>query len=229
MAHRRETVRAKWLIALLTLCTVAHAEPWRYKVQVDKMSGHKSEQATLTSSNQLRLGFPYNGTNRGLLLVTQLTEDQPHVGVGIERGQISCPPDPCAIRIRFDDQPPRRVSGSVDNSGPSSLMILSADNDDLKDFRKAKKIMVELPLFREGSQVLEFHPTTPLRAMAPQVKVKPVVRQFVKDEDTCRTKDELVECLERVRECYRALRDNASPAHCTLIASEFPATGRPKD
>jgi hypothetical protein len=72
-----------------------------------------------------------------------------------DAGEIKTDNDTCAIRVRFNDDPPAKFAAR--ELGDSNEWLSVEDGQKfLAGIQKAKTIKVELPLFRVGSPVLSF-------------------------------------------------------------------------
>ena len=193
------------------------------------MTDVQSETAQLVSNNSLKLGFPYHGTNRGHLFVSIEKGERVRVSVVVERGQILCASD-CTIRMRIDGEAAFGVSGALPSDGSSVAVSLSGAEALLPLIKTARKIMIDLPMYQEGRQILEYSPSTPLRlALAPDPMGADRRKHLAQFEDVCRARDEFIECLSRLRACFDTSDRTAnSDAACTNIVVEFPMRGMPK-
>lgn len=134
---------------------------WRYQDAVDQMTGKTASYASLKSDNSLSLSSPYDGVNFGTLHVRKHPKYGTDVFVKIEKGQILCRSyDPCRIAVKFDNAAPRAFEGlsAADNS--TETVFLESTGKFIAAAKKAKKILIQIPLHRGGEQVLEF--TTPV-------------------------------------------------------------------
>lgn len=139
-----------------------HAGQWRYPDDVDKMTGKKTSYAVLTSDNTLSLGSPYAGLNHGQITVRRHPQYGTDVMIGVDKGQILCRSyDGCTIKIRFGDGTAQSFSAMPPADHSSNLVFVSNKTRFIDAARKNTKILVQLPMFREGEQVLEF--STPVQ------------------------------------------------------------------
>lgn len=147
---------------LLMAASGAIAAPWKYETQTDPMTDEKIYHATIRSHNQLKLGFPYEGPNRGTLRIRSRPQDGTHVMVHIDRGQILCHFDDCIVTARFDDAPPLefRAVGPADHS--ATVVFIDDVQRFVAEARAAKRILVSLPMYQAGSPILEFRIDQPL-------------------------------------------------------------------
>lgn len=148
----------RWLI--LGWCLVAwsaHAAQWRYQDDVDRMTGEKASYATVTSDNSLNLSSPYSGRNNGYITVRKHPKYGLDVFVSVDKGQILCRVyDGCSVMIRFDDEKPQRFSAAEPADHSSDTVFITNKTRFIAQAKKSRRILVQLPMFREGEQVLEF-------------------------------------------------------------------------
>ena len=135
---------------------------WEYESKTDQMTNKRSAEASLTSDNTLNLDFPYNGAQKGFLVVRRHPQYGLDVIVAISKGQILCNTYDCRISVRFDDGAPMKFGGSGPADHSSTSVFLEGPERFINLAKKAKKILVQINLFHNGSQVLEFSSPVPL-------------------------------------------------------------------
>jgi len=146
---------------LLLFCSVwfsvASAGQWRYSTETDRMSGGKVEHAEVGSENSLSLRSPYQGRNYGAIYVRRHPKYGLDVMVQIEQGQILCRSyDPCAIMVRFGDGKPQTFTAVPPADHSSTLLFFTNPSRFIALARKHRRILVQLPIYQHGEQVLEF-------------------------------------------------------------------------
>lgn len=157
-------VQHKLLAALSAVIFSTTASAWSISTEKDPMSGKTATYATLSSSNSLSLGFPYSGRNYGQLVVRRHPKYGLDVLVSIEKGQTLCRSyEPCQVAVKFDDKPPMRFSGYPPESMDSTTIFLSPESKFITNASKAKRILVQFQVYREGDQILEFNTPSPLK------------------------------------------------------------------
>lgn len=153
-----------WAVACaLFAASSASAVQWMYADDVDPMTGKKESTATLMSVTMPAFSFPYNGTN----IVTLMVRQHPTYGEGVilhmTKGQLLCRSyEPCQVKVRFDDKPPQVYNGYPPADHSSNLAFLRPTGKFIAEASKAKKILVQIDVFKEGAPVLEFRAPQPL-------------------------------------------------------------------
>jgi hypothetical protein len=134
------------------------AAKWTYRSSEDPMTSRPARSAIIESENTVSFGFPYEGAQRGRLVL----RDHPTYGrdviLSIERGQFLCQSyQDCSIRVRFDEQPAQRWAavGPADNSTTS--IFLRDEARFLERLRRAKIVRIQAPVYQEGEPVFEFN------------------------------------------------------------------------
>lgn len=135
---------------------------WIYDVSTDKLSGKKTSTATVKSINSLDLDFPYSGNNYGHLIVRQHPQYGLGVIVTVDKGQILCDVYTCKLKIRFDDGSVQDFTMAPSDDHSSTVVFAKHPSWAIKHLGKAKKILVQVPMFQEGNQVLTFQVREPL-------------------------------------------------------------------
>ena len=128
---------------------------WQYQNTEEGMSGKRTAYAAVRSENTINLGFPYNGDQRGTLAVRRHPSFGNNVILSIEQGQIICRSRDCPVRIRYDDAAPVTYSGlePADNSSETVFLPYAIATR----LKSAKRVRVEINLYQNGIQVLEFN------------------------------------------------------------------------
>lgn len=135
------------LAVTLAVSTSVMADTWRYEDKTNPM-GDRTRYAALFSDNVLNLKFPYDA-GRGLLML--------HKSKYGNSLLLSTSGEPqkcshkCSVRIRFDGAAPTTYSVLADQDS-----IFLNDAQAIALVKKAKKIIVEVELYRSGTQFMEF-------------------------------------------------------------------------
>lgn len=136
--------------------------PWNYDVSTDKMSGKKTRTASVRSINSLHLDFPYSGENHGHLVIRQHPQYGVDVILTVDKGQILCEVYTCKLRIRFDDGSAQNFTMAPSADHSSTVVFAKHPSWAIKHLSKAKNVLVQVPMYQEGNQVLTFRVTSPL-------------------------------------------------------------------
>lgn len=144
------------LAALTALTCITSNAAWQYESSTDKMTGKKSAEAQVTSDNGLSFGFPYQGNNKGYLVVRQHPQYGLDVILVIDKGQMLCRTYDCTVSVKFDDGKPVTYSGTGPADHSSTSIFLKNKSRFIAGAKNAKKILVQFNAFHNGSPVLEF-------------------------------------------------------------------------
>lgn len=130
---------------------------WRYTTSEHGLTGETRTGAGIESENTIDLGFPYEGDQRGGLILGHGPELGFAVAFSIAQGQLMCPSyDPCDIRVRFDDGEVTNWSGSVlESQDPTQVSIRNGERF-VGQLRHAEEVRIELPIYRAGRPVFTF-------------------------------------------------------------------------
>lgn len=143
------------LIAALLACSAASAA-WEYDSSADKMTGKKTDTALVTSDNRLSFGFPYQGDNKGYLIVRQHPQYGLDVIISIDKGQMLCSTYDCTVSVKFDDGKPVTYGGTAPADHSSTKIFLNNASRFIAGAKNAKKILVQFNAYQNGAPVLEF-------------------------------------------------------------------------
>lgn len=130
---------------------------WFYDQSEDPMAQGKSYGASVRSTNTVNFGFPYSGSQRGLLTLRTHPRHGKDVIFRIERGQILCHSyEDCTILVRFDDGKAQSFSavGAADNS--TETIFIRNYARFLTSMQKAKTVRIAIEVYQQGSPVFEF-------------------------------------------------------------------------
>ncbi|MCV2483633.1 hypothetical protein OD917_01760 [Flavobacterium sp. SH_e] len=128
---------------------------WEYHQSTDKMTSKAIKFAQIISNESLDLEFPYEGTNYGRLTLRK--KDGLDIYLSIDKGQISGGYDNNYISVRFDEEKPIKFSYTEPQDGSSDLIFIDNEAKFLSKLKKSKKILISLPLYQAGNQILEFN------------------------------------------------------------------------
>lgn len=157
-------MRTRFVATILMLTCFSALADWKYEETVDKMSGKKTTEASIESSNSLDLPFPYKGANRGNLTVRQHPSYGLDVIFYIDKGQLLCSSyDGCTVSVKFDDKPPVKFSATTSADHDSKVIFLRTTARFIESAKKAKVILVQPTIYQAGAPVLEFRTNAPLQ------------------------------------------------------------------
>lgn len=128
---------------------------WEYHQSTDKMTSKTIKFAQIMSNESLDLEFPYEGTNYGRLTLRK--KDGLDIYLTIDKGQISGGYDNNYISVRFDEEKPIKFSYSEPQDGSSDLIFIDNEIKFLSKLKKSKNVLISLPLYQAGNQILEFN------------------------------------------------------------------------
>jgi hypothetical protein len=154
----------KLAILLLIACfaTTSFAD-WDYSNKIDAMTSKKEPLAIIQSDESLSLEFLYKGKNFANLAVRVHPKQGTGVVFMVEKGQIICDSyRGCPISIRFDDAPAKQFKGTKSADYSSTIIGIDPADKFISSAKKAKKILVEVVMYKSGAVVTEFTPQKPL-------------------------------------------------------------------
>jgi hypothetical protein len=134
---------------------IAKNNEWKYDTSEDKMTSNITKFASITSNESLSLDFPYDGINMGTLQLRK-KNGALNIMVLIDKGQISSDYDDQNVKVRFDDDKAITFSYSKSADNSSDLIFIDNVTKFLSKLKKSKKTLIGLPLYQNGTQILEF-------------------------------------------------------------------------
>jgi len=133
------------------------AAKWSYGRSEDAMTSRETRQASIQSENTVVFDFPYQGPQRGTLVLRDHPSYGKDVIFRIEQGQILCHSfSSCDVRVRFDDGTPERWSAAESADNNSTVIFLRNYNRFIQRLRSASVVRVQVPMYQEGNPVFEF-------------------------------------------------------------------------
>ncbi len=133
---------------------------WSYISDQDEMRDAPIHHACTTSTNVVRLGFPY-GTQRTRLCVRQHPRWGQDVIVRLEgNGQILCSSyDGCTVRVRFDEGDVSGYSAAGPSDHSTDVIFIQNDERFLRSLKGSSRTIIEVEFYQAGTQALSFETT----------------------------------------------------------------------
>lgn len=124
---------------------------WSYSSGTDDITGKPWQRAEITSDDYNRLSWPYEGNTYLTITVRKHPRFRGDVAFRVDRGQIQCSSyDGCAGAISIDGKAEKlTLAEPSDNS--SDVVFAAYDAAIIRKLKGAKKVVVELPMYRNGN------------------------------------------------------------------------------
>lgn len=129
---------------------------WRYEASEEKMGKGTIYHAAVRSLNKVNFSFPYAGPQRATLLLRKHPRWGRDAVLTIEKGQLLCRLGGCAVSVSFDGEKPVRFSGNEPADHSSTAVFIVPYDRLVAGLKKAKRVSIELPVYKHGMQVFEF-------------------------------------------------------------------------
>jgi hypothetical protein len=130
------------------------SSPWSYGSTTDEMSGKVSKHATTESTNIVNFDFPYQGEQRGTIMISNNA-----VLFYVKKGQVICHGGDeygtCVVRVKFDDGKEKYVGAR--ELGDDSTTIMFTEPSFIKKLKQSKKLMIQAEVYNEGLPVFTFN------------------------------------------------------------------------
>jgi len=145
-------------LTIAILWTSSALAGWHYIEKKDEMRGTVNKWAILVSDNTADVGSYRNEMVSLRLDIRNMPKVHgTDVILSIPRGQFQCSYDGCKIPMRFDDGPIITYTAVYGQSRHDSVFIREKSGF-IKRAKKASKIIIEVPIWRQGSQQFVFSP-----------------------------------------------------------------------
>ncbi len=132
-----------------------HAK-WTYRDFKAGIDEHLMKTARTRSLKSLSLDFPYQGKNFGELILRNHAERGLSIMITIDRGQIMCARNGCIHKLKFDSEPSISVLFFPAANYDSTVLFASDPEELASGILKARRLKIELELYRHPPQILEF-------------------------------------------------------------------------
>ena len=143
---------------------------WRIVRQADHVRGGVNVALVIESENRVEFAFPYQGGSSLRLWLARNAKGGEGVMVELTRGQLLClRPVLCAALIRIDDRPTERFAlGRMEDMSPARLRVVDGDRL-MRAMMGARRMAVEVTVYREGAPQFLFDITGFPAAMPDQM------------------------------------------------------------
>jgi hypothetical protein len=129
---------------------------WKYDTVKNKMTDAKDIFCRVQSNESLSLTAPYDGVNFGQLTVRRMN-GQIDIIISIMKGQISGGYENEYFKARFDDGKQTTFSYSEPADNSTETIFVQNKSKFLKMLTASKKVLIQIPLYQNGNQILEFN------------------------------------------------------------------------
>ncbi len=128
---------------------------WSYSEDEDKMTSKKINYASVTAKDELEFDFPYNGGAVATFTIRK-KNNRTDIYLQVSKGQFNNTFDGGQIRIRFDENSPKKYSFSGASDASSDIIFINSTKDVISKIKVSKKMLVEAEFFNEGNRQMEF-------------------------------------------------------------------------
>lgn len=138
---------------------------WKYRNQTSPMTDEKTWFATITSTNSVRMGFPYEGGTRAHLVLRRTTARDSlirsvEVLFYVDRGQFISPQEG-GITVRLGDHEPQFFYTDATASYDYDTVFIRDPNRLIATIQKGllknqTRLRIEAEFYREAPKVFEF-------------------------------------------------------------------------
>lgn len=130
---------------------------WTYSSYQDAMTSRTTFIARINSENSVNFGFPYEGTQKGLLTLRKNAKHGYDAYFSVEKGQILCRSyDGCTIRVRFDENEAQNYSATEPSDSSTTTIFINNFDRFYSKLKNAKVVRIQVPFYQEGERVFEF-------------------------------------------------------------------------
>jgi len=134
----------------------AKADNWSYSSDTDKMTSKVVYTAECDAKDELQMKFPYEGSRA--ILVVRAGESGPSAYVHVTKGQMMGVTsfENATVNVRFDSEAMESYSVIGPSDGSSNTAFFNDSKKFMRKLKTAKKVLVQVAFFENGSQTMEF-------------------------------------------------------------------------
>lgn len=128
---------------------------WQYSRRRDEMRNANTDLACISSTNELRFDFPYQGGSSAEICFRQSPQHGFDAWVRVEPGQFTCLMD-CVVRVKFDDGEIQTFSAAGSSDGSANIVFISNAQRFLTGTQRSARVVVEANFYQAGSHQMVF-------------------------------------------------------------------------
>lgn len=145
------------IIAITILALASYqAQAWEYRTRTDQMRGTTTRFAEATSTNKVNFSAPYAGGSTLDLTLRERSQDGLNILFTISKGQFKCTGG-CKFFARFDEGKIFTIAATGASSGSMDTIFVEDEGPFLAELRNARRLIVEMEFFQEGSNQFIFN------------------------------------------------------------------------
>lgn len=137
---------------------------WNFTIKQDEMTDTKNIWASIQSDDYISQAFPYEGNTYASITVRYMKKYGYDVIIQITKGQINGREyyGTDYVTARFDEGSPKKYYFNEAADGSSETIFLRNSSDFISRCKKAKDIIIDIPVYKYGRPVFTFHVDEPL-------------------------------------------------------------------
>lgn len=146
------------IVAPIEIEAETSKKTWDIRTERDEMTDSKNIWATVLSDNYIRQDFPYEGLTYAKITVRYMKKYGYDVLINITNGQIhgSKYSNENYIIARFDEGSPKKYWFDEAADLSSDVVFVRSKTEFIKKCKEAKKIKIEIPIYKGGRPVFSF-------------------------------------------------------------------------
>lgn len=121
------------------------------------MTGKAVHIASVLSANTVAFDFPYQGEQRGELVIRRHPRHGGNVALRIERGQLLCAAYlECHVLVRFDNGPPSVFAAAPPSDQSTETIFIEDYARFVSKMRTATHVRISPKVYQQGNVVFTF-------------------------------------------------------------------------
>ena len=159
-----EYVAADTIEEVVDVAPEVRKSTWDFTIDKDPMTDTKNIWATIRSDNYIIQDFPYGGNTYASITVRYMKKYGYDVLIQITKGQINgrSYSGTDYITARFDGGTPKKFYFNESADGSTETIFIRSRSDFISRCKKAKDIVIDIPIYQNGRPTFSFHVDEPL-------------------------------------------------------------------
>ena len=119
------------------------------------MTSKTVKYASIEANEELQFKFPYDGGSVASFTIRK-KDGRNDIYLSVSKGQFNGTYDGGQIRIKFDDEQPKKFSFVAPSDGSADMIFINSEKAIIAKLKNSKKIIIETEFFNEGNRQMEF-------------------------------------------------------------------------
>lgn len=129
---------------------------WNYRQFEDQIGRGTEHYAYVLSTNQIEFGFPHDGKQRAMLVLTRIEKGQTDIHLTLDKAHFLCRSNGCRITVRFGEGVPSTYYAVPPKDLSNNTLLITGADRFMASLRAASRVSIETTFYQEGTKVFHF-------------------------------------------------------------------------